>query len=425
MTNLSLKHLRIIKTCNLYASSIASGISMAVIGPTLLNLQEIVHTDIEHIALIYDGRSSGYLVGSLVGGVLFDVTPRKQFLMTVFNFLIAVSLLAVPWCRSMGTIAGWLVINGLSMGALDTGLNVCCLNLWGQDCGPFYQALHFMYGFGSLLAPLIASPFLDDYHETTSMNDSMSFTGNTSTWDSVELIVNTSNTLTWDSVGLTVDTSNTSTWDSVELTGNISNTYQNDKFPSITYAYTIIGIYAFVVTVAFFIVCIISPLDASGNKNEANKTKQNGFMFISMIVTLTFLLLFFETGTEIGFAQMVTAYSVKGPLKLTAVAGSYITSAYWAAFTLSRFSSIFLAIKFSSLSVVVLDLTFFTAGTVVLLFWAGSKEWCLWLATILLGIGIASFMLQLSHGLNVTSTSPIKFLDYLQLVLLLVKWSSR
>ncbi|GIY75419.1 major facilitator superfamily domain-containing protein 4A [Caerostris extrusa] len=317
----------------------------------------------------------GYLVGSLVGGVLFDVTPRKQFLMTVFNFLIAVSLLAVPWCRSMGTIAGWLVINGLSMGALDTGLNVCCLNLWGQDCGPFYQALHFMYGFGSLLAPLIASPFLDDYHETTSVNDSMSFTCNTSTWDPV---------------GLTVDTTNILTWDSVGLTGNISNGYQNDKFPSITYAYTIIGIYAFVVTVAFFIVCIISPLDASGNKNEANKTKQNGFMFISMIVTLTFLLLFFETGTEIGFAQMVTAYSVKGPLKLTAVVGSYITSAYWAAFTLSRFSSIFLAIKFSSLSVVVLDLTFFTAGTIVLLFWAGSKEWCLWLATILLGIGIAS-----------------------------------
>ncbi|KAF8771541.1 Sodium-dependent glucose transporter 1 like protein [Argiope bruennichi] len=227
MTRLSSKALRIIKTCNLYASCISSGISMAVVGPCLLDFQELVHTDTEHIAIIFTCRSAGYLAGSLLGGALFDLTEKKQFLMTVFNFLISISMFAVPWSRTVGMLAGWLVLSGFSMGALDTGLNVCCLNLW-------------------------------------------------------------------------------------------------------------------------------------------------------------------ETGTEIGYVQMVATYSVKGPLHLTSVTGSYVTSSFWAALTISRFSSIFLAIKFSSLAVIVFDLIIYFAGAVVLQFLAASREWALWLATVLLGFGVAS-----------------------------------
>ncbi|GFT36278.1 major facilitator superfamily domain-containing protein 4A [Nephila pilipes] len=360
MANLSSKRLKIIKTFNLYISSISSGVSMAVIGPVLLDLQEIVHTDTEHIAFIYTGRSNGYLFGSLVGGVLFDMTLKKQLLMTVFNFLIAISLLIIPWCKYIGMLTGWMILNGFSMGALDTGLNVCTLNLWGKDSGPYYQALHFMYGFGSLLAPLIAAPFLGDYHEEAFSNETASYTNETFLLDSTEL--NFSN-------------------------GSFS---QNSKIPGITYAFSIIGGFAALVTICFFIVCIISPYDADGKKNETMQTKKNGRLFVVMIVSLTFALLFVETGTEIGFAQMLTTYSVKGPLKLTPVMGSYITSAFWTAFTISRFASIFFAIKMKSLHLIILDLVLVSIGSAILLFLAVSKEWALWLATIFLGLGIAS-----------------------------------
>lgn len=40
---------------------------MAVSGPCLLDLQNIAHTDTQHIAYIYTGRFIGYLVGAVLG----------------------------------------------------------------------------------------------------------------------------------------------------------------------------------------------------------------------------------------------------------------------------------------------------------------------------------------------------------------------
>ncbi|XP_055952735.1 sodium-dependent glucose transporter 1A-like [Argiope bruennichi] len=365
MTRLSSKALRIIKTCNLYASCVSSGISMAVVGPCLLDFQELVHTDTEHIAIIFTCRSAGYLAGSLLGGALFDLTEKKQFLMTVFNFLISISMFAVPWSRTVGMLAGWLVLSGFSMGALDTGLNVCCLNLWGKESGPFYQALHFTYSFGSLLAPLIVAPFLGDYHHESLINGTSSFLNETS----VEFSSNFNN-----------------------ISTNFNNTsnLHGSEIPSLTYAYLIMGGYSLVVAVSFLAVCIIAPLDVGISKNETTESKQTNFTFVTIVVMLAFSLLFVETGTEIGYVQMVATYSVKGHLHLTSVTGSYVTSSFWAALTISRFSSIFLAIKFSSLAVIVFDLIIYLAGAVVLQFLAASREWALWLATVLLGFGVAS-----------------------------------
>ncbi|GBM80847.1 Sodium-dependent glucose transporter 1 [Araneus ventricosus] len=361
MTKLSSKALRIIKTCNLYASCISSGIAMAVVGPCLLEFQEIVHTDAEHRALIYTGRSIGYLVGCLLGGALFDLTEKKQFLFTLLNFLLAISMFAVSWSRTVGILTGWFVLNGLTTGALDTGLNVCCLNLWGKECGPFYQALHFTYSFGSLLAPLIVAPFLGDYHHETFINGTPSFMNKTS----------------------------------MDLSINSTISSQSSEIPSLTYAYSIIGGYAFLVGISFLVVCIIAPLDVGINKSETNEMKQRNFAFVTVVVILAFLLLFIEIGTEIGYAQMLATYSVKGPLRLTPVVGSYITSSFWTSLTVSRFFAIFLAIKYSSLAVIVFDLIAFFAGAAVLQFLAASREWALWLASIFLGFGSASLYASL------------------------------
>lgn len=36
-----------------------------------------------------------------------------------------------------------------------------CLDLWGRNSGPFMQALHFSFGLGAFIAPLLAAPFLE------------------------------------------------------------------------------------------------------------------------------------------------------------------------------------------------------------------------------------------------------------------------
>ena len=41
-----------------------------------------------------------------------------------------------------------------------SGANVMCVQIWGEDNGPWMQALHFSFGLGAFVAPLLAEPFL-------------------------------------------------------------------------------------------------------------------------------------------------------------------------------------------------------------------------------------------------------------------------
>ena len=50
---------------------------------------------------------------------------------------------------------------GFGSGFLDTGGNSLLLGIWaGRDSGPYMHALHFTFGLGAFLAPLLARPFL-------------------------------------------------------------------------------------------------------------------------------------------------------------------------------------------------------------------------------------------------------------------------
>ncbi|KAG8186959.1 hypothetical protein JTE90_028255 [Oedothorax gibbosus] len=359
--------MKIIKTCNLYLCFIVLGMCVAVPGPTLLDLQHLVHTDTKNIAFIYTARSIGYLVGSLGGGVLFDLLTRKQFVLTLFNLATAVTMLGIPWCRSIVALTAFMVGNGASLGVLDTGGNVCCLNLWGKDSGPYYQALHFAFGVGGLIAPLIAAPFLGSY----SLGP-VDLGGNNNSSNNNLFFINSTQSL-----------------NSNFLNGTFSSVFS--KIPTVTYAYTIIGGIALLVTVLFLLVCIVDPVDANEQRTEEGQLRNRSVTFTFTIVFLTLILMFVETGTEIGYAQMLTSYAVKSSLRLSETVGSYMTSTFWAAFTISRFVSVFLAIKLSSLTLIFADIIITSVGSLILVFLGASEEWALWLATVLLGIGIASF----------------------------------
>ncbi|GIY85279.1 sodium-dependent glucose transporter 1A [Caerostris darwini] len=88
---------------------------------------------------------------------------------------------------------------------------------------------------------------------------------------------------------------------------------------------------------------------------------------------------------------MLTTYVVKGPLKLTSTIGSYMTSVFWGSFAAARFASIFLAIWFSNLQMIIFDIVICITGALILVIFGASDIWAVWLATVLLGVGTASF----------------------------------
>lgn len=229
-----------------------------------------------------------------------------------------------------------------------------CLNLWREKSGPIFQGLHFTFGLGGLVAPLIAAPFLGEYTE--------------SDIDS-ELDLN-STLLNATSVSLANST-----------------TIRESR---IVYPFSVIGICGILVATGFIILCLISPTEKGKISDEKENNNKISLGFLAPIIIFNFLLIFVQAGTEIGYGQMLTSYAVKGQLRLPTTTGSYMTSAFWAAFTLSRLTSVFLAVKLKSLTILIGDIVIIAVAALALLFLM-PREWVLWAASVIYGTGVASF----------------------------------
>ena len=77
----------------------------------------------------------------------------------------------IPFSPSLPLFFGLCGINGFVIGSLDTGGNVLCLDTWQgvEDSGPYMHSIHFSFGLGAFLAPLIAEKFLRE--NISSAND--------------------------------------------------------------------------------------------------------------------------------------------------------------------------------------------------------------------------------------------------------------
>ncbi|KAL5006574.1 hypothetical protein ScPMuIL_015380 [Solemya velum] len=150
---------RFTNTAFLSGAFFVLGLCIAVPGPTLLDLGDRVHADTKSITWIFSARSIGYLLGSIIGGVMFDYFD-KQMLMCITLLLTSVATVSMPWCLTLVVLAVMTSVQGIAMGILDTGGNMFCIHLWGKMSAPYMQTLHFAFGIGAFIAPLLAKPFL-------------------------------------------------------------------------------------------------------------------------------------------------------------------------------------------------------------------------------------------------------------------------
>ena len=178
------------------------------------------------------------------------------------------------------------------------------------------------------------------------------------------------------------------------LTINISKDSTNitnfsESIPKIIYPFSIVGIVALLVTAFHLGVCIISPIEEERPKGIAKiDNTERSFLFMFFTVIFTFAIFFVVAGIEIACAQTLTIYSVKSSLHLTAIQGSYITSAYWTALTVGRLASVYLSVKISCLKLIIGDVCLVAIAALILLFLM-PNEWALWLASLIAGLGIA------------------------------------
>lgn len=209
---------------------------------------------------------------------------------------------------------------------------------------------------GAFLSPLIAEPFLAQQEEHYSFS-------NTSQSDSL-----------------------------LNHTNILHNSSFIESLPSITYAYGIIGIFAFFVTVMFATLFCISVEEGDKTKVKTPKyTKTSNSLVSVIVILLASLLLTVYAGIEIGYGQMIATFAVKSDLHLSKVTASLITSVYWGTFTFSRGVSILLAAKLSPFCLILIDLCLMLVSSSILFFFGNNNIECLWVGTAVLGLALASF----------------------------------
>jgi FHS family Na+ dependent glucose MFS transporter 1 len=150
---------KLVLTSAYYLSFIMLGLLTAAEGPALPGLAENTSSTLDQISLIFVFGSLGYLLGSLFGGQAFDKLPGHRLI--AFTLLvITLSMGLIPFMHSLGLLLMVLFVLGMAKGALDVGCNTLLLWVHGKKAGPFMNGLHFFFGLGASIAPLVLAGVL-------------------------------------------------------------------------------------------------------------------------------------------------------------------------------------------------------------------------------------------------------------------------
>ncbi len=145
---------RLNKTAAYYGAFIALGLATAYFGPTLPGLARHVHSTIQSISYLFVFSSLGYMLGSMLGGRVYDRVTGHPVLVGVL-LLSAAAMFVIPIVPLLWLLASVLFIQGMASGMLDVGINTLLVWVHRDEMGPFMNGLHFFFGIGTFITPII------------------------------------------------------------------------------------------------------------------------------------------------------------------------------------------------------------------------------------------------------------------------------
>jgi MFS transporter, FHS family, Na+ dependent glucose transporter 1 len=143
-------------TIGYFVAFVALGLAYASLGPTLTDLAAKVGADFRQISYALTARGFGYLVGSVLGGRLYDRVRGHPVISGVL-FIIAVLLALIPLSQALWLLVVLLFLLGTAQGALDVGGNTLLVWVHGDAVDPYMNAMHFFFGVGAFISPVIVA----------------------------------------------------------------------------------------------------------------------------------------------------------------------------------------------------------------------------------------------------------------------------
>ena len=146
-------------TAAYFIAFIVLGIVTSSLGPTLPGLTEQTGAQLSQISFLFTTRSLGYLLGSLLGGRLYDRVKGHPLIASAL-ILMSIALSLVPTISILWLLAFVLLLIGVGEGMLDVGGNTLIVWLHGKKVGPFMNGLHFFFGIGAFLSPILVAQMI-------------------------------------------------------------------------------------------------------------------------------------------------------------------------------------------------------------------------------------------------------------------------
>jgi FHS family Na+ dependent glucose MFS transporter 1 len=136
------------------------GLVMSALGPVLPDLAEQIQASLGRMGLVFTLRAVGSLLGSLLGGRLFDRFPGHP-VMAVGMFALAASFALVPCVSSFGLLLLVGFLMGFTGGVILVGANTLLVWVREDNVGPWMNGMSFFTGLGGFFAPLLIASFLN------------------------------------------------------------------------------------------------------------------------------------------------------------------------------------------------------------------------------------------------------------------------
>jgi len=319
---------KMVITAAYYAAYIIIGVQISVLGPALPYLAKTVQAPLGNMSILFTLRALGSIVGALVVGRFFD-RGAGHIMLSLMLLLIAGLVSLIPMMPELWMLAILVCTLGLINSSVDVGCNTFLIWVHKEKMEPYMNGLHFFFGIGGLLAPILIA------------------------WVLVQ-----TNEISW------------SFW-----------------FLSIA-----------IVPVAIWICSLESPKIRFASEKKEKRLHGSGLgLFVCVIAFISLLV-----GVEVSFGGWIYSYGLTTGLT-DDMGAAYLTSVYWASFTLARLISIPLAIRLKPIQMLFICMIGCLSSLGLILLFAQSLI-VLMIGTAGVGMFIASvFPITLSLGGNTAS----------------------
>lgn len=152
--NTAQQRVRRLRTAGYFTTILIIGLVAAIIGPAIPGLAENVRGTLAALGTLFTVRSLGGILGSLLSGRLYDRLPGHSIL-AITMLLLAAAVASIPLASSLWVLWIFVFFTGLGESFLDVGVNSQLIWTYRERSAPYLNALHFFFGIGALLAPLL------------------------------------------------------------------------------------------------------------------------------------------------------------------------------------------------------------------------------------------------------------------------------